>query len=123
VSGSSGSGAALVNRLVKRADFLAAAKAARANAAPFSLQARDRRDEAELRIGITVTKKVGNAVERNRIRRRLREAARAVLPQAGSRGYDYVLVARRAALTADYRDLLNGLQSTLKQVHKGRRQA
>jgi ribonuclease P protein component len=110
-----------VNRLRKRADFLAAAKGPRANATPFSVQARDRRDANEPRLGITVTKKVGNAVERNRIRRRLREAARAVLPQAGSDGYDYVVVARRAALTADYRDLLNGLQSTLKQVHKVRR--
>ena len=110
-----------MNRLVKRADFLAAAKAPRASAAVFSLQARDRNDQAQLRLGITVTKKVGNSVERNRIRRRLRHAARAVLPQAGAEGYDYVLVARRAALTADYRDLLNGLQHTLKQVHKGRR--
>ncbi len=110
-----------MNRLIKRADFLAAAKGSRANAAVFSLQARDRNDEAELRLGITVTNKVGNSVVRNRIRRRLREVARAVLPQAGAQGHDYVLVARRAALTANYRDLLNGLQSTLKQVHKGRR--
>jgi ribonuclease P protein component len=112
-----------MNRLVKRADFLAAAKGRRASATPFSLQARDRNDQAGPRLGITVTKKVGNSVERNRIRRRLREAARAVLPQAAADGHDYVLVARRAALTADYRDLLNGLQSTLKQVHKGRHRA
>lgn len=88
---------------------------------PFSLQARDRKDDAGLRLGLTVTKKVGNAVERNRIRRRLRAAARAVLPQAGKGGFDYVVVARRAALTADFSDLTGGLENTLKQVHKTRR--
>lgn len=110
-----------MNRIVKRADFLAAAKALRANAAPFSLQARDRQDSAGLRLGLTVTKKVGNAVERNRIRRRLRAAARAVLPQAGKEGFDYVVVARRAALTADFSALTGGLENTIKQVHKTRR--
>jgi ribonuclease P protein component len=110
-----------MNRIVKRADFLAAAKAARANAAPFSLQARNREDHAGFRLGLTVTKKVGNAVERNRIRRRLRAAARAVLPQAGKDGFDYVVVARRAALTADFSDLTGGLENTIKQVHKTRR--
>lgn len=110
-----------MNRLVKRADFLAAAKGARASASPFLLQARNRRDESALRIGLTVTKKVGNSVERNRIRRRLRSATRAVLPQAGMAGFDYVLVARRGALTADYRSLVESLEGTLKQIHKTRR--
>jgi ribonuclease P protein component len=110
-----------MNRIVKRADFLAAAKAARANAAPFSLQARDRKDDLGPRLGLTVTKKVGNAVERNRSRRRLRAAARAVLPQAARTGFDYVVVARRAALTAGFPELLGGLENTLKQVHKTRR--
>ncbi len=114
-------GLVLMNRILKRADFLAAAKAARANAAPFSLQARDRKDGQDLRLGLTVTKKVGNAVERNRIRRRLRAAARAVLPQAGKDGFDYVVVARRASLTADFPELTGGLENTLKQVHKTRR--
>jgi len=110
-----------MNRILKRVDFLAASKAARANAAPFSLQARDRKDDAGLRLGLTVTKKTGNAVERNRIRRRLRAAARAVLPQAGKDGFDYVVVARRAALTAGFSELTGGLENTIKQVHKTRR--
>jgi ribonuclease P protein component len=114
-------GLVLMNRIIKRADFLAAAKAARASATPFSLQARDRKDDAGLRLGLTITKKVGNAVERNRIRRRLRAAARAVLPQAGKQGFDYVVVARRAALTASFPELTGGLENTLKQVHKTRR--
>jgi ribonuclease P protein component len=110
-----------MNRILKRVDFLAAAKAARAHAALFSVQARDRKDDEALRLGLTVTKKTGNAVERNRIRRRLRAAARAVLPQAGKQGFDYVVVARRAALTADFSDLTGGLENTIKQVHKTRR--
>jgi ribonuclease P protein component len=110
-----------MNRIVKRADFLAAAKAARANNTSFSLQARDRKDDDAPRLGLTVTKKVGNSVERNRIRRRLRAAARAVLPQAGKSGFDYVVVARRSALTADFPELTSGLENTLKQVHKTRR--
>jgi ribonuclease P protein component len=114
-------GLVLMNRILKRADFLAAAKAVRAYSAPFSLQARDRKDDQGLRLGLTVTKKVGNAVERNRIRRRLRAAARAVLPQAGKDGFDYVVVARRASLTADFAELTGGLENTLKQVHKTRR--
>jgi len=109
-----------MNRILKRADFLAAAKGSRAHAAPFSLQARDRHDGEALRLGLTVTKKSGNSVERNRIRRRLRAAARAVLPQAGKDGFDYVVVARRAALTADFSALTSGLENTIKQVHKTR---
>lgn len=110
-----------MNRLTKRADFLDAAKGARVSSAPFSLQARNRRDGGEVRVGLTVTKKTGNAVVRNRIRRRLRAATRAILPQAGQTGYDYVLVARRAALTAEYRNLLDSLRGTLQQIHKTRR--
>lgn len=110
-----------MNRLIKRVDFLAAAKGQRAGSSAFLLQARNRRDDGNPRVGLTITKKVGNAVERNRIRRRLREAARAVVPQAAETGYDYVLVARRAALTADYCDLLQAVEGTLKQIHKSRR--
>lgn len=110
-----------MNRLTKRADFLAAAKGARAGGALFSLQARNRGDDDDFRIGLTVTKKTGNAVERNRIRRRLREATRAVLPQGAKAGHDYVLVARRAALTAKYRNLVDSLEGTLKQIHRSRR--
>ena len=65
-----------MQRLTQRADFLAAARAAKAPAAAFVLQARKRDDEGPVRFGFTVTKKVGNAVERNRVRRRLREVVR-----------------------------------------------
>jgi len=82
-----------MDRMKRRADFLAAAKGTRASMPPFLVQARDRKDSAASRIGFTVTKKTGSAVERNRIRRRLRAAARTVVPSAGYQGFDYVLVA------------------------------
>ena len=65
-----------MQRLRQRADFLAAASGAKAPATAFVLQARNRRDSAPARVGFTVSKKVGGAVERNRVRRRLREVVR-----------------------------------------------
>ena len=93
-----------MERLTQRADFLAAAKGARVPAGPFVLQARERGDAAapRPRFGFTVSKKVGTAVERNRVRRRLREIVRrnaALIPQSA---HDYVLIGRRAALTMPF---------------------
>ena len=65
-----------MERLTQRADFLAAASGIKTTAAAFVLQARKRVDEGPARFGFTVSKKVGNAVERNRVRRRLREIVR-----------------------------------------------
>lgn len=106
-----------MDRLRKRRDFLAAAKAQRAGAASFLLQGRDRRDEDCVRLGFTVTKKTGNSVVRNRIRRRLREVARAVVPRLGRPGYDYVLIARERALMAPFTELTRDLERALKKLH------
>lgn len=70
-------------------------------------------DDHSLRIGLTVTKKIGNAVVRNRIRRRLREAARAIAPAHGEGGCDYLLIAREPALTRVYADLLDDMKRAL----------
>lgn len=100
-------------RLLVRADFLAAAKGRRRHGVAVVLQSLARRDaSAPPRVGYTVTKKVGNAVVRNRIRRRLRAAVvQGDLPLKA--GHDYVLVARRAALTLPFADLLNDLTGML----------
>lgn len=68
------------------------------------------------RVGFTVTRKVGSAVTRNRARRRLREVARAVLPETAVPGCDYVLIARSGTLDRPYPDLLADLKSALMAV-------
>ena len=100
--------------LKKRVEFLAAAKGGRCTRNGFVLQAIDRRGPA--RIGYTVTKKVGNAVERNRIRRRLRSAVRAAHAEARD-NIDYVIIGRRAALRLDFDALVHDLKQCLKRAH------
>ena len=91
-----------MERLTQRADFLAAAKGAKVPAGAFVLQARERGDSAPARFGFTVSKKVGTAVERNRVRRRLKEIVRRNAALSGQNGHDYVLIGRRAALTMPF---------------------
>ena len=73
-------------------------------------------DDPMMRIGITVTKKVGNAVVRNRVRRRLREIARMVIPGQARPGLDYVLVGRQGALKRDFVVLQQELLEALKKL-------
>jgi ribonuclease P protein component len=106
-----------IERLKKRPDFLAAAKAAYAARGAVLVQARDRADGAPLiRVGFTATRKIGGAVVRNRAKRRLREAARALLPLYGQAGHDYVLIARRGVTTRPWGRLLDDLKSALISV-------
>ena len=110
--------------LRKRADFIAASKARRTSRPGLNLQGRRRgAEEAEgLRVGFTCSKKVGNAVARNRAKRRLRAAAAALLPALGRRGWDYVLIGRPEATAArSWPDLLADLEAALAQVHAGGR--
>ena len=94
-SGDHGSSDLLVlEHLKHRKDFLRLAHAKRVHSTSFVLQARDRGDAQALRVGFTCSKKVGNAVARNRAKRRLREIARLILPRFGQIGHDYVLIGR-----------------------------
>ena len=108
--------------LAKRADFLRAASARRQGTGGFLLQARDRQDDnPAIRVGFTCSKKIGNAVARNRAKRRLREVAQLVLPGLARPGWDYVLVGKPGATIArDFATLLDDLRAALDQVHRDR---
>ncbi|WP_407185991.1 ribonuclease P protein component [Bradyrhizobium centrosematis] len=99
-----------MDRLRQRADFLAVANGARVNSPAFVLQSRPRDDGGPIRIGFTVTKKNGNAPERNRIRRRLRELVKRLDPVSMQPHHDYVLVGRRDALSRPFAAMLDDLR-------------
>lgn len=110
-----------MERLKQRADFLAAAAGTKVPSAAFVLQARQRDDTGPPRCGFTVSKKIGNAVERNRIRRRLREIVRLAGPERMRAGHDYVLIGRRAALKLPFARIAQDFDSALRRAHAGRR--
>jgi ribonuclease P protein component len=112
-----------MERLTQRAEFLAAAKGQRVPAPGFILQAHARKTDAPPRFGFTVSKKVGNAVERNRVRRRLREIVRRHAALLAERGHDYVLIGRRAALQAPFAEMAADFTGALTRLHKMRRGA
>ncbi|MEQ1889381.1 MAG: ribonuclease P protein component [Alphaproteobacteria bacterium] len=114
-------------RLTKRPQFLHVAKGAKAAMPGFILQARPRSQPRDApietgsvpcRIGFTATKKIGNAVARNRARRRLRAAADAMLPLHGRPGFDYVLVGRAMTQDRAFDALCDDLQKALDRVHR-----
>jgi ribonuclease P protein component len=131
-----------LGRLTKRAEYLRVAGARRKWAAPgLVLQARPRGQPAEppggartgagaraasravsgppaeqVRYGITVSRKVGNAVQRNRARRRLRALARELLPEIGASGTDYVLIGRSGTLTRSWPELQADLRTAVRRV-------
>ena len=87
----------------KRAEFLAANRGRRFATPGFVLLVQDRRDDdPAIRLGITITKKVGNAVIRNRMRRRFRELARALLDTHGKAGADHILIGRSDGIERDF---------------------
>jgi ribonuclease P protein component len=109
--------AARLQRLTRRAEFLKVADGRRKWVAPgLILQAMQHPGADGLRVGFTASRKVGNAVARNRARRRLRAASAAVLPTHAATGHDYVLIARTGTLTRRYDALLDDLAEGLKRL-------
>jgi ribonuclease P protein component len=111
-----------LTRLRKRADFLAAARGIRRVCGALTLEMAATpeagRVAGALRVGFTASRKIGNAVARNRAKRRLRAAASAQLPLLGRPGHDYVLVARASVLGCDYAALLADLADAIGAAHR-----
>ncbi|MBV8393735.1 MAG: ribonuclease P protein component [Alphaproteobacteria bacterium] len=106
-------------RLPNRRDFLRVQAGKRCAMPGFVLQAAPAPQDLErprIRVGFTVSRKVGNAVIRNRVRRRLREVARLVIPVRARPDLDYVLVGRQAALSRDFGVLQQELVEALKRL-------
>ena len=105
-----------------RRDYRAVGRARWFQTKSVIVQARHRRDGLqEIRLGLTCSRKVGNAVARNRSRRRLREAARIVLSDIGQSGWDYVLVGKPGTTaTCRFDQLLADLRQAVEKVHLGR---
>ncbi len=107
-----------VETLKKRAEFLRLRGGARFATPSFVLETRPAAAKcSEIRFGYTVTKKLGGAVVRNRIRRRLKAAVGLIAPELARPGYDYVLVARAAAYDRAFPEIKKDLERALQRVH------
>jgi len=105
--------------LKKRADFLAANAGLRTTTPGFVLLVRDRKDsDASMRVGFTVTKKIGGAVVRNRMKRRLRALAREIIPIKGLAGADHVMIGRAKGIERDFGQLRSELSQALDRLRK-----
>ena len=105
-----------IERLRKRPEFLACAKGPACARGVVLVQARARDEQPLVRAGFTATKRIGGAVERNRAKRRLREAARRLLLEFGHPGYDYVFIARGGVTTRPWPRLLDDVKSALVRL-------
>ena len=105
--------------LTRRADFLAANSGKRASTPGFILLVRDRKDsDPDMRVGFTVTKKIGGAVVRNRMKRRFRALARELMPVKGFAGSDHVMIGRSKGIERDFRQLRSELEGALDRLRQ-----
>ena len=109
-----------MERLKTRADFLRAARGIRRVEGAITLETCPSPDPCPgaVRVGFTASKKIGNAVARNRAKRRLRAAASQLLPLLGRGGHDYVLVARGTTVARPFPALLSDITTALKAAHR-----
>jgi ribonuclease P protein component len=109
----------MISIITKRADFLAANSGTRNARAGFVLLTRPNGGQG-IRFGITVTKKIGNAVVRNRMKRRFRELLRAALPTLGLADHDHVLIGRAGGVERDFQLLADELAKALERAAEGK---
>ena len=108
-----------LGRLKKRSEFLhvRSGKYKARGGVVIQMRETSSADKNSIRTGFTATKKIGNAVVRNRAKRRLREVARALLPQLGQKGMDYVFIARDSTAARPYEALLDDGRKALLSLH------
>ena len=103
-------------KIKKRSDYLRASKSKYQVSESFILQFHNRKDTKEPRYGITVTKKIGNATKRHKVKRRIRHLIKDFLPKYGKNGYDYVFIAKENLINEDWDKLKLESISVLKDL-------
>jgi len=120
VNESAHKGSILFDRIKERSEYLAVAETRRKwITTAFIIQAKSNNNECSPRVGYTVSKKVGNAIKRNKARRRLKEVCRLVLPKAGQEGWSYVVIGRQAAIDYPFERLQKDMSWALAKLHAG----
>ncbi len=103
-----------IDKITKRSDYLRASKSKYFRSNSFIIQFYDRADNLGPRYGVTATKKIGNAIKRNKAKRRIRNLVKDLLPKYGKNGYDYVFIAKENLINEDWKVLKEESQSVLK---------
>ena len=106
----------ILGKITKRSDYVKASKGQYIKTSSLFLQKVIRNDKKSPRYGVTASKKIGIAVERNRAKRRIRHAIKEVLPKYGKNGYDYVVVARIKINKVSWKTILNDLERAFREI-------
>jgi len=105
-----------IDKITKRSDYLRASKSKYFRSNSFIIQFYNRADDLEPRYGVTATKKIGNAIKRNKAKRRIRNLVKDLLPKYGKNGYDYVFIAKENLIDEDWEVLKEESTSVLKDL-------
>ena len=105
-----------IDKITKRSDYLRASKSKYFRSNSFIIQFYNRVDDLEPRYGVTATKKIGNAIKRNKAKRRIRNLVKDLLPKYGKSGYDYVFIAKENLINEDWEVLKEESTSVLKDL-------
>tara|TARA_Y100001936_G_scaffold94524_1_gene93023 strand:- start:11 stop:379 length:369 start_codon:yes stop_codon:yes gene_type:complete len=106
----------ILGKITKRSDYVKASKGQYIKTSSLFLQKVIRNDKKSPRYGVTASKKIGIAVERNRAKRRIRHAIKEVLPKYAKNGYDYVIVATIKTNKVSWKTVLNDLEKAFREI-------